>query len=203
MTSAPYDVVILPSPELAERATLLSSQLARKGVLFTLRDGAFYPHISLYMLQLKATDLDAIKQYLAEIAEETSSLNLTASKYWQAKQFFDAEYEKSDELSQLQINVVTRLNPIRDGMRTKDVERMKEATGIAFTNLKDYGWSTIGELYRPHLTVTRFTADQDLASLTLPPIQEFVGEFSKLGLFEMGDNNTCVRKIAEFNLKVQ
>jgi len=200
MDSLACNVVILPSEDVAHRAIQLSTELAAKGVHFTLKDGALFPHVSVYMLQLKYAGLDEVEKRLAEIANVVPVLELSVTRYEQSKQFFDAEYEKPEVLSQLQKQVVTTLNPIRDGMRARDVERMKEATGLALENFKNYGWNTIGELYRPHLTITRFLEDQDVSSLSLPPVQEFSGVFTKLGLFEMGDNGTCVRKIAEFEL---
>ncbi len=50
------------------------------------------------------------------------------------------------------------------------------------------------------MTVTRFNSNEPRSILDLPAPQEFNGAFPKLGLFEMGDNGTCIRKIAEFSL---
>jgi len=200
MSSIPCNVVLLPNPEVAEKAIALSAELTQYGVHFTLANGAFYPHASIYMLQLKAEDLPEVQNRLLQIANSIRPVHATAARYWQAKQFLDVEYEKSAEMADLQSSVVAALNPIRDGMRAKDVERMKEATGLALENYQKYGWNTVGELYRPHLTLTRFLEDQDIEQLLLPAINEFSGPFPVLGLFEMGDNGTCVRKIAEFQL---
>jgi hypothetical protein len=50
------------------------------------------------------------------------------------------------------------------------------------------------------MTFTRFTNGKAIDVSNLPKPDEFSGSFIKLGLFEMGDNGTCVRKIAEFAL---
>jgi len=36
----------------------------------------------------------------------------------------------------------------------------------------------------------------------LPSSEIFSGDFTRIGLFEMGINGTCIRKIAEFDLVI-
>ncbi len=77
---------------------------------------------------------------------------------------------------------------------------MLEATGLALDNFKQFGWNSIGALYRPHMTLTRFNNQQTDPEALLPDVAGLSGTFTRLGLFEMGDNGTAVRKIAEFEL---
>lgn len=200
MNSLPCDVVILPNDELANKAILASQKLAPFGGLFTLEIGRYFPHVSLYMLQLKEDDLENVKSLLAEIASKTSALNLKVSNYEQKEAYVDVEYARNEQTDRLQQQVVAMLNPIRDGMLEKDKARMLEATGLALENFQNYGYKNVGELFRPHITFTRFGNEQPTAQELLPELATFNGTFTKLGLFEMGDNGTCVRRIAEFDL---
>lgn len=200
MSSLPCDVVILPNDELANKAISASQKLAPLGGLFTLEICKYFPHASLFMLQLKKGDLETVKSLLAEIASKTSVLNLKASKYEQKEAYLDVEYARNEQTDSLQQQVVAALNPIRDGMREKDKARMLEATGLALENFQSYGYKYVGELFRPHITFTRFSEIQPEAESLLPELSTFDGSFTKLGLFEMGDNGTCVRKIAEFDI---
>lgn len=201
MNSLPCDIVILPNDELANKAISASQKLAPLGGLFTLEIGKYFPHASLFMLQLKEDDLENVKSLLAEIASKTSALNLKASNYEQKEAYVDVEYARNEQTASLQQQVVATLNPIRDGMREKDKARMLEATGLALENFQNYGYKYVGELFRPHITFTRFSETQPKAKSLLPELSTFNGSFTKLGLFEMGDNGTCVRKIAEFDLR--
>lgn len=201
MASLACNVVLLPSEDISQKAIQTSQLLAEKEVLFTLAEGMFYPHVSIYMLQLKISDFVQAKQLLADLASSNQPPVLTATRFWQSKQFTDVEYDKSDTVGHLQRMVVSALNPIRDGMRVKDEKRMTEATGMKLENFKKYGWDSIGELYRPHLTFTRFTQYQNIDDLQLPPVSEFSGTFPAIGLCEMGANGTCVRKIATFGFR--
>ena len=200
MSSLPCDVVILPNNELAEKAMAASQRLAPLGSLFTLEIGKYFPHASLFMLQLKEDDIEIVKSLLAEIASKTDKLNLKASNFDQAHAFIDVEYARNEQIDALHQQVIAALNTVRDGMREKDKARMLEATDLALENFQNYGYKNVGELFRPHITFTRFNEEQPTAESLLPKISIFDGSFTKLGLFEMGNNGTCVRKIAEFDL---
>ncbi|MGD8373524.1 MAG: DUF1045 domain-containing protein [Candidatus Woesebacteria bacterium] len=201
MTSLPVDIVMLPSEELTQKAVAASKSLQQHGALFELNAATGpFPHASLYMTQLKTEDLDKAKEIIAGIAAKTPVFNLVATRYVQEEGYIDPDYERTDELADLQMKVVNAINPIRDGMRAKDIARLPETTGIVRENLEKYGYRGVGELFRPHMTLARFAVGKKIDTSVLPPASELSGQFIKLGLFEMGDNGTCVRKIAEFEL---
>ncbi|HEX9153867.1 MAG TPA: hypothetical protein VF809_03540 [Candidatus Saccharimonadales bacterium] len=201
MRSFPVNIVLLPSDELAQKAVAASKSLQAYGALLELNaiTGPF-PHVSLYMTQIKDSDLAKIGEVLTSLAKATSSLSLQAIVYHQEVGYIDVEYARFAALDQLQMIVINAINPLRDGLREKDKARLATATGLEHDNIVKYGYRSVGDLFAPHLTFTRFTDNKEIDTSTLPEIAEFGGQFAKLGLFEMGDNGTCIRKIAEFEL---
>jgi len=200
-SSIPCDIVLLPSDELAQKAVAASALLQPLGSAFVLNANTGpFPHLSLYMTQLKEGDLDTVKDIVAVIAGQTPIFDLTADSYFQAEGYIDPNYEPVDRLAALQMAVVNAINPIRDGMRAKDQVRMESATGVIRKNLETYGYKSVGQLFRPHMTIARLQSAETIDTTFLPAATDFSGAFTKLGLFEMGDNGTCVRKIAEFDL---
>jgi len=115
--------------------------------------------------------------------------------------YIDAGYDRIASLDDLQMTVLDAINPIRDGMREKDKPRLEIAIGKKREYFELYGYPNVRELFRPHLTLTRFLSERPIDASDLPSSEDFSGTFPKLGLFEMGDNGTCVRKIAEFDFK--
>lgn len=200
-TAIPCNIVLLPSLELAQRAIAFSEQLAEYGTVSTLHANGPVPHASLYMTQLKVADMERIKEILADIAARTPVFDLAANGYWLEARYFDADYKRTGELADLQMEIIDAINPIRDGMREKDKARLSTTEGLVRENLEKYGYRGVGEMFRPHMTLTRFT-DEELAldAIEKPDAHSFDGVFDRIGLFEMGDNGTCVRRIAEFNL---
>lgn len=205
MSSLPCDIVLLPSSELATRAIQASKATKQYESFFTLEDGKYYPHMSLYMFQLNETDIAKVEEVLTRIARDTKPVSAKATTYSLGTGFgvgyVDPEYEVTEELSRLQNKVVEAVNPIRAGMRESDIKKMQDAEGIKLDNLKKYGYPAIGELFRPHITLTRLKEHNPKVLELLPQdVTTFSGVFDRLGLFEMGDNGTCIRKIAEFPL---
>jgi 2'-5' RNA ligase len=202
MESIACDVVIMPEDSVASRAIETSKSLEKEGTLFTLDKDSCQPHVSIYMLQLKVVDLGKVSEILKNIAQKTSKFSLETSKYFEVMQFIDAEYQKTAALETLQRNIINELNPLRDGMRQQDRMRMEQAEGLAKEYFEKYGTKSVFNFFRPHLTFTRFMSEQTNPQDLLPEdISQFNGIFTHLGLFETGENGTCVRKIAAFELR--
>lgn len=199
--SIPVDIVLLPSPELAQKAVQASQALKPHQPLFTLSSAGPFPHVSLYMTQLKVADIDTANAIVAEIAARTHAFDLSAVRYVQQAGFLDPDYGRTGRLAALQMTVVDAINPIRDGVRAKEQARLATATGAARANIEQYGYRSVGELFRPHMTLTRFADSRAIDTNALPSPQHFSGQFTSLGLFEMGDNGTCARQIATFKLQ--
>lgn len=201
MNSIACNIVLLPDETIAEHAIALSAQLQPHDAYFALDTQAGpFPHATLYMTQLKVSDLGEACTHLAAVASTMSPVDLHPKGYFQKWGYIDVDCERSDAFVAAQQAVLAAINPIRDGMRAKDQVRLQAATGEERQNLETYGYQGIGELFRPHITLTRFTDEAPIDTAHFPPISEFRGQFVKLGLFEMGDNGTCVREIARFAL---
>lgn len=199
MNNISCDVVILPDPLLADRAISASKKLEQFDNYYTLEDGKYFPHASLYMLELKAEDISKVEELLGAIARVFSPFQLEAYRYDHTMGFIDAEYRRIPELDGLQKQIVQALNPIRNGMCENDRERMLSAEGLALKNFQDYAYKNIGELFRPHLSLTRLKETSESALKVLEDVTNFNGTFSRLGIFETGDNGTCVRDIKTFD----
>ncbi|MCA9318443.1 DUF1045 domain-containing protein [Candidatus Saccharibacteria bacterium] len=203
--SIPCDIVLLPSKELADKAIEASKTISSLDSFFTLEVGKFYPHMSLYMFQLEETDIQNVEALLNEIAKQTQVVSATATKYSLGQGFgvgyVDPEYKVTDELTGLQNAIVDAINPVRAGMRESDIAKMQDATGLKLENLQKYGYPAIGDLFRPHITLTRLKEhNPEVLNLLPSDVSTFSGVFNRIGLFEMGTNGTCVRQIATWDL---
>jgi hypothetical protein len=195
------NIALIPDPAIVHSAIATSKRLEQHGGLFILDNMEFFPHVSLYMTQLKVADVDMAGELLAAIAAQTRVIHAIAVRYAQEEGFIDAEYVRSPQLVALQERVLTAINPIRDGLREKDQRRLERAKGVARTNLEQYGYRGVGELFRPHLTFTRFDAKYAIDTRSLPDPSAFNGPFVGLGLFTMGDHGTCTKKLGEWPLR--
>jgi len=194
------NIVLLPRGDLAGKAIAISHSLESEGVYFTLEDGVLYPHLSLYMFELKLANVDAISDILKRLAARYSEFNLEAHRYGQYAGYIEAEYLRTSMLDTLQDEVIATVNPLRNGLRQKDVERMERAEGLELENFQKYGYPYAYALFRPHITFTRFLTSDTRPTDGLLPISELDGSFDRIALCAGSDNGTCVRVIKEYEL---
>lgn len=201
MQSKPYDVVLIPEQEVADSAIKLSAELKVLDTHFVLDNKNFFPHISLYMLQLNERGLKETLDFLSTVAVKNKILEAKVFNYHYENDYLDIEYIKSKDFITLQKQIINGLNPIRDGLRERDKERLADATGETRENILKYGYRSVGNLFNPHLTFTRFKNNQESVIKTLPPKETFNSIYPSLGLFEMGDNGTCVKRVSTWELQ--
>lgn len=194
------DIVLLPDEAVTKQAITTSQDLRRPDSIFTLEVGRFYPHLSLYMVRLQQSDIPVVAEKLRQIAADCTSSALKAARYDYERSYVVVDYQTLPELDALQQTVIAAINPLRDGIMEKDRQRVLEATGIAKQNYDAYGYKYVGELFKPHITLTRFENEDPIDETALPEPSTFDGQFTRLALCELGISNTCVRIVADFPL---
>jgi hypothetical protein len=135
------------------------------------------------------------------VTADNGPLELSTTHYGGKRGYINASYETPAELSRLQEQIISGVNPLRDGLTPEEETLLKTATGQKKENIEEYGYKSVGELFVPHLTLTRFIDPTTVAEPdSLPPLSDFDGQFSEIGLFEVGEHGTCIREIARFAL---
>jgi hypothetical protein len=151
---------------------------------------------------IKNKQLAAAKQRLGRVAAQTRGLSLAGTHYGQNMGFVNVSYKRSTAIDAMQQRVLDELNPLRVGMPPEQTEQMKTFTGQKHTNLERYGFATVGETYNPHITLARTLSGEPIdTEAMLPEPTSFSGMFSALGIFELGDNGTCIQQVEQFALQ--
>lgn len=201
MTSRPFDIVLLPEADLAAKAVRTSQELRPMGTDFILGPTACVPHVSLYMVQLKNGDLAAVGEKLAAIAAHVPRITLEAQGYSQNRGYIGLQYVRTPKIEALQQEALKAINPLRDGLRHASRDHLQHATGQTRKNLEQYGYESIGELFIPHLTFTRFSNRLPVPLEDMGAPTAFSGTFVSLALCELGPHGTCLRIVEQFPLQ--
>jgi 2'-5' RNA ligase len=202
MASQPLDIVIFPPLNIINNAIDISNFLTGKGY-FTLDEEGPYPHISLYQAEFPVENLEMIKSRLHNIAKSQKhfSIKPPPEPYKKEdKDFIEVSYEKSGELYQLQREILESLNPLRNGLlRTRDKERYNQLSREQRENLDNWGYRSVGNEFRPHLTLTRLKNPDSISGHNLPK-KEFSFRVSQIGIFHLEEYGTCIKKVAIYDL---
>lgn len=195
-----YDVVIIPTPEVIREACVISKLVdSRVETRFVLDVVERVPHLSLYHFA-------ASEEKLPEIIEALTTLTLSQEPFLLQASGYDREnmpwlqvlYERSEPLLRLHQDVLEAVAPFHESR--KNYHQMEEWSDMTLTrqeNLKRYGWSEAGSLYRPHITITRFDTETDFQEIDNLPVTDSF-RAATLGLYELGDYGTCHNLLAQF-----
>lgn len=197
-----YDIVIIPPPEIREQAITLSQALAPLGTFFVLDDTTRYPHISLYHVPLQAAVLPDVIETLGRVARETPSFILRQGTYYPDQGVWVGVRYVADkpilDLHATVIDATKGFRTIEDDARYK--ARWAELSPKQRKNIEECGWADAYTRYSPHLTFSKLRAPRADVLAHLPQ-REFSFRVGYIGLFELGENGTCVRLIAQFQLE--
>lgn len=201
MKNKPFNIVILPPEEIAKKAMAVSKKLKKKGGLFVLDDKNYFSHITIYAAEFPIKNMPKIKSVLRDFAARTKPFRAASLKYRQnVEGYVDVSYRRSKQMKKLQADIISLINPLRERtLRPKDAARLDSLSGRQRRNLKRYGTRNIGEDYFPHITFTRL-AKFDKSALAVIKKADFSFEVRKLGFFYLGENGTCRKLIATFDL---
>ncbi len=201
-TSKSFNVVIVPTREIKKEAISVSNDIKSKDRFFILGPKRNVPHITIYMIDFPIKNIPTVKKRLKKLSGQIKHLKLTALRYRQnADGFIDVSYRKSQGVQDLQKKVVKILNPLREGLiRKKDRQRMNGFDARLQTNIRRYGYRSIGKDYFPHLTLTRLQSTKKKVISTIPK-KDFSFNAVTIGLFHLGQHGTCQKRIALFDIK--
>ena len=197
MSFIPCAIVLYPTKKLSERADKKHQDLQAQGSFAT--TGNYDAHLSLYLLQLDTNNIEEVEDILKKFASSNRVVSLSAKGVRQGGGWVDVEYTRNDIIDDIQLNVIKNINPLRSGLREKDKKTIGTATSSQLENLQKWGYRNTGDEFTPHVTLARFN-DKDIQVKIDINLQEFDDQFTSIGMFEMGDYGTCVRKFFEIPL---
>lgn len=193
-----YDVVLLPNRELSQLAITTSRKLNTLNPLFTLKTETCYPHLSLLMSRFDDRQINLVTEEISSISKTHNAISLKAMEYHESRGYFDVEYIRNHSVGDIQQEVVEKISPLRTNDGSE--QGQNDLSAEEKDNLSKYGYKYVSDLFRPHVTLARFKDAKEVPRYLLPDINLFNGSFDRIGLFVLGVHNTCVCKIAEFNL---
>lgn len=199
--SQSFNVLILPSAEVAKEAIDLSKQISEKfQTKFSLDGVDLLPHITMYLAEYPSKNFTNIKTFVQQIAQETKPFSIRLEDFSAVSGFIFWDVVKNRLLQSLHEKVLKTLNPLREGLLF-DVD-LPGLTEGQRKGMSEYGYALALEEYLPHITLTRLIEHDQTGQViaNLPPVTaKFKVESIYLAL--VGEEGTCPGVIEKFSLK--
>lgn len=192
------NVSALPPVRVAESIARTSAELGGRGGLFTVDGVRHRPHLTLFMARFPAAAAESVRDSVAALATkaegvraEHTGFHLTPGHY------YEASYRRTDALMALHFSVMRELAPLRFSPGAPVVEDyFAPYTDAQRASATEWGYDLAGDLYRPHVTITRFAA---IPTGPLPELREDLSfEVTTLALSTADDHGATDHLIDEF-----
>ncbi len=207
------DLAAATNRTLADRMAAAGSGAAFRFGSHGVRADGPVPHVSLFMLAVEPAEVDEVLAAVRSVTQRCAPVRAEGTEYRHNPQGAPEVYfVPTSAWHLLQQEVIAAVEPLRRGrLRATDpagdmlaevVRRLeRDAPDDArLRQLRRYGYDEISDRFHPHVTlawpVNGWRASWD----GLPEPAAFSAALSDLGVFEMGDYGTCVRRLGGHRL---
>lgn len=199
--TALLNVAIIPSADVSAAAVMLSEELQTSGGIFHLDGINRLAHLTLYMARFARCDLVGAQAALSAVSGGLSSIRLTQTGYFVTPGgYYEISYLRSPPLLDTHDKVTRALRALRFSPGHPPVENYFGVYSSGQQeSARETGYDLAGDLYRPHITLTRFG---DVPDPNVLPRAKGDLSFTatKIGLFQADSMGAARRLIAEFDL---
>jgi len=201
------NIVLLPDKKTKELSRSISQQLSTSlQSRFVLDDSQYLPHLSLYQAQYVESNKDKVFAAVKDIASRTDPFMVTFSGYSLFAEFIYLDAYKSKKLQSLHQQILKACDPYRQGLIPDPVRELLDAGKFNSEQAqatRKYGHPFTGQLFSPHLTLTRLETIESKTSVVLASLpQEKVTMLAKeIGIVSVNEHGTCNQIYEVFSLK--
>ena len=196
------NVAILPPTSTAAEVERLSAALQSHGGLFRIDGKQRFAHLTLYMARFANSNIDSVVAEAARFAKVHGACTLDHTGFYLTQgNYYEVSYARSEVMTKLQQGAADSLLPLRYSPGRPRVEdffapyskRQREQAERS-------GYDLAGDLYRPHITMTRF-AEPPTHTLPCPKI-DLSFSATTIGLFRADSLGAATEALGSWRLGV-
>ncbi len=154
------NIVLLPDDTVRNKALTFSYQLTRtNSSAFQLDNDLHFPHISLYQGYYPERNVDELILRLLDITKEPENISVSMDGFSLSRGgFVWWNCINTPQLQTLHERILGQANPLREGLIAPNVRDMMGSLSDDDKEMVERTGSVVnGELFKPHLTLTRLT----------------------------------------------
>lgn len=195
------NVCIIPDEQVSVSCVSISQSLGGENTLFTLGDDKF-AHMTVYMARFGDEELEKVVKGAEKALQDVSSFKCEHTGYFMTEgRYLEVSYAKSAELMDLHESLIEQLA----GYRKNPGDPYEESFFAPYTkeqrqNAEYTGYDLARNLYRPHISLTRYTEGGVPQKLPDFPEAQLSFSLSKIGIYKADDNGAVYELIKEYRV---
>jgi len=195
------NVCVLPDETAGAEAVRISQSLKDDATMFVLGDGLF-PHMTVYMARFADRDIEKVVDATAVALKQASSFRCVHTGYFMTEgRYLEASYRKSADFLKLHELLITH----DAGLRINPGSPFDEGYFAPYTpeqqrNAQETGYDLARNLYRPHVTLTRYYDGQVPNTFPAFPTAALSFNIGKVCVYKANDNGAVYKLVHEFRV---
>lgn len=198
--SSIINICLIPSDKVSISCEQISQSLKYDNTMFALGDGKF-AHMTVFMTCFANENIEKVAKLIKTVTDDVKPFDCVHSGYFITEgRYFEVSYERSESIMALQQAIIDKIASLRinpgnpfEGSYFAPFNKAQQQNAI------ETGYDLVGGLYRPHITLTRYT-DIIQNIITYPDDIDLSFRAMKLCVYLADDNGAVYEKIEEYNL---
>lgn len=196
------NICIIPNSTIGEECIKISQTLKSEKTMFVLDGKIKFAHMTIYMARFSNNNINEAIESVSKSLKNIQSFNLKHTGYFMTKgRYFEISYEKSKELLDLQEKIIQNIknlrinpgNPFEEGYFTPYTKEQQN-------NAKETGYDLAYNLYRPHITLTRYKEGMISSQEPIHQKNDLSFNLSEICIYKADDNGAIYEKLSEFTI---
>lgn len=195
------NVCIIPSSQVGAECVKISQSLKSEGTLFTL-GGDKFAHMTVYMARFPEYAIGQVEQAVKTALKESVSFRCVHTGYFMTGgNYLEVSYKKTDEFLSLQSTLIAAASPLRANPGSpKQESYYAPYIDEQRKNAEETGYDLAGNLYRPHITLTRYADGKVPEEFPAFPSAKLSFNLSTVAVYKADDNGAVYEELARFTL---
>lgn len=197
------NVCVIPSDEVGKQCIEISQSLKSEGTIFMLDGKNKFAHMTVYMARFSNNQVSNVLKSVERALKGANSFACEHTGYFMTTgKYLEVSYRKSKsfmDLHELLINSLKNYrinpgNPFKEDYFTPYTEEQQK-------NAKETGYDLAYNLYRPHITLTRYQEGHALEFFPAFPSVKLSFRLNKICVYKADDNGAVYEQLKEFFVK--
>ena len=194
------NVCVIPPEGVGRQCVELSQSLKSDNTMFVLDGKSKFAHMTVFMARFSNGKISTVLSAAEKALKNANSLLCEHAGYFMtAGRYLEVSYRKSEEFMGLHELLIDSLknyrinpdNPFEEGYFTPYTQEQQK-------NAKETGYDLAHNLYRPHITLTRYK-EREVPKVfpAFAPV-ELSFQLNKVCVYKADDNGAVYEKLGEF-----
>lgn len=195
------NVCVIPDERVSDACVAMSQSFKSEDTMFVL-GGNLFAHMTAYMARFANEDINAVVNGVETALKSIESFQCKHTGYFMTEgRYLEASYRKSDDFMNLHKSIIDNIAKLRiNPGKPYEEGYFTPYTAEQQQNAQETGYDLANNLYRPHVTLTRYQEGGVPELFPAIPAANLSFALGKVCVYKADDNGAVFELVREFSV---